>query len=209
MVVLPAASRPTCARSSRRRVAFVSHTRAHHSSVLSHVDVDLFPTSTPCLSTYESSAVYSLSRARLAPASRPTPSWVGTRRARDPNLIPRARRHRRPHARRHRRRLRLTPRRHFTLNSLSPSRAPRSSRASRRVRRREISHRRSPIPSSTRMRAIDAVASCGGEMRATHHENAHLLLGEEALEKLGERDAHGERERGSRARVCGDDGDDG
>jgi len=208
MVVLPAASRPTCARSSRRRVAFVSHTRFHHSSVASHAHVEFLSHVCPLFSrsTHESSIIslsYRASRARLAP------SWVGTRRARDPNLIPRARRHRRPHARRHRRRLRLTPRRHFTLNSLSPSRAPRSSRASRRVFRREISHRRSPIPSSTRMRAIDAVARCGGEMRATHHENAHLLLGEEALEKLGERDAHGERERGSRARVCGDDGDDG
>ena len=41
------------------------------------------------------------------------------------------------------------------------------------------------------------------ETRATHHENAHLLLGEEALEKLGERDAHGDRGRASRARVGG------
>lgn len=30
--------------------------------------------------------------------------------------------------------------------------------------------------------------SCAREL--TYHENAHLLLGEEALEKLGERDSH-------------------
>lgn len=41
--------------------------------------------------------------------------------------------------------------------------------------------------------------------RRTHHENAHLLLGEEALEKLGERDSH----RASSACVGREEGETG
>ena len=206
MVVLPAASRPTCARSSRRRVASrQSHTLASRIGritrprrTLSHV----FP-------LFSRSTHYILHHLSLiSRVSRPPRALLGwhSSRARSkshPSRTPSPSSSRAPSPSTRR----VSRRGDISLSkSLSSDLASRSSRASRRVRRREIthydrrSHRLRECVRSTRWG--DSVA-----MRATHHENAHLLLGEEALEKLGERDAHGERERSSRARVCGDDGD--